>query len=56
MADNKLGVHLYSSGWRQGTLLPSLPWSVIYRRDDPLSKIAKAVERQPKQVNISTAT
>ncbi len=52
MADNKLGEHLYNSGWRQGVLLPSLPWSVIYRSEDPLSKIAKSAKRQAEQVDI----
>lgn len=52
MADNKLGEHLYNSGWRQGVLLPSLPWSVIYRSEDPLSKIAKTAKRQAEQVDI----
>jgi hypothetical protein len=56
MADNKLGEHLYNSGWRQGVLLPPLPWSVIYRGDDPLSKIARTAKRQAEQVNVSAAT
>ncbi|MGB8345388.1 MAG: hypothetical protein WCD86_10920 [Ktedonobacteraceae bacterium] len=56
MADNKLGEHLYSSGWRQGVLLPPLPWSVIYRSDDPLCKIAKAAKRQAEKVDIPAAT
>ncbi len=56
MADNKLGEYLYNSGWRQGVLLPPLPWSVIYRSDDPLSKIARTAKRQAEQVNISAAT
>src|SRR5712692_2397985 len=56
MADNKLGEHLYNSGWRQGVLLPPLPWSVIYRSDDPLSKIARAAKRQAEQVDISVTT
>jgi hypothetical protein len=56
MADNKLGERLYNTGWRQGVLLPPLPWSVIYRSDDPLSKIAKAGKRQAKQVDIPAAT
>src|SRR5439155_11401859 len=46
MADNKLGERLYDAGWRQGVLLPALPWSVIYLIDDPLSKIAKTAKRQ----------
>jgi hypothetical protein len=56
MADNKLGEHLYNSGWRQGVLLPPLPWSVIYRSDDPLSKIAKTAKRKPEQRDIPAAT
>lgn len=56
MADNKLGEHLYNSGWRQGVLLPPLPWSVIYRIDDPLSKIARTAKRQAGQVTTSAAT
>lgn len=56
MADNELGEHLYNSGWRQGVLMPPLPWSVIYRSDDPLSKIAKLAKRQAKQVDIPAAT
>lgn len=56
MADNKLGEYLYDSGWRQGVLLPPLPWSVIYRSDDPLSKIARTAKRQAGQVDISAAT
>jgi hypothetical protein len=56
MADNKLGEHLYKFGWRQGVLLPPLPWSVIYRSDDPLSKIAKTAKRQAGQVDIPAAT
>src|SRR5947209_4829054 len=53
MADSKLGEHLYNSGWRQGVLLPSLPWSVIYRSEDPLSKIAKTAKRQAEHLDIS---
>ena len=56
MADNKLGEHLYNSGWRQGVLMPPLPWSVIYRSDDPLSKIAKTTKRQAEQVDIPAST
>jgi len=56
MADNKLGEHLYNSGWRQGVLLPPVPWSVIYRSDDPLSKIARTAKRQTGQVDITAAT
>jgi hypothetical protein len=52
MAENKLGEHLYNSGWRQGVLLPALPWSVVYRSDDPLNKIAKTAQRQAKQVGV----
>lgn len=46
MADNKLGVRLYEAGWKQGVVLPALPWSVIYNVDDPLSKIAKSAKNQ----------
>src|SRR5438876_8246296 len=46
MADNKLGEWLYDAGWKQGVLLPGLPYSVIYHTDDPFSKIARAVKRQ----------
>src|SRR5580700_9369170 len=46
MADNMLGVQLYNAGWRQGVLLPPLPWSVIYRIDEPLNKIAKAATKR----------
>jgi hypothetical protein len=56
MADNKLGEHLYNSGWCQGVLMPPLPWSVIYRSDDPLSKIARTAKRQAEQVDIPAAT
>src|SRR6266516_3647635 len=56
MADNKLGEHLYNSGWRQGILLPPLPWSVIYQSEDPLSKIAKTAKHQSKQVDIPALT
>ena len=56
MADNRLGEHLYNSGWRQGVLMSPLPWSVIYRSDDPLSKIAKTAKRQAEQVDIPAAT
>lgn len=56
MADNKLGEHLYNSGWRQGVLLPPLPWSLIYRSDDPLSKISRTAKRQAEQMDISAAT
>src|SRR5258708_9615713 len=56
MAENKLGEHLYNSGWRQGVLLPPLPWSVIYRSDDPLSKIAKTAKIQSEQREIPAAT
>src|SRR5258708_12193035 len=56
MAENKLGEHLYNSGWRQGVLLPPLPWSVIYRSDDPLSKIAKTAKSQSEQREIPAAT
>ena len=52
MADNKLGEHLYNSGWRQGVLLPPLPLSVIYRSEDPLSKIAKTAKRRAEQMDI----
>jgi len=56
MANNKLGEHLYNSGWRQGVLLPCLPWSVIYRSEDPLSKIAKTAKRRAEQMDISAVT
>lgn len=56
MAENKLGEHLYNSGWRQGVLVPALPWSVVYRSDDPLNKIAKTAQRQAEQVEGLTAT
>jgi len=56
MADNKLGEHLYNFGWRQGILLPPLPWSVIYRSEDPLSKIAKTAKHQSKQIDIPVLT
>lgn len=56
MADNMLGVQLYNSGWRQGALLPPLPWSVIYQSDDPLSKIAKKANRQTEQRDIQAIT
>lgn len=37
MADKLLGQQLYATGWRQGTLLSVLPWSVIYNANDPLT-------------------
>jgi len=46
MAKNDLGEWLYEAGWRQGVLLPALPYSVIYQVDDPLSKIAKQAAKQ----------
>jgi len=46
MADNMLGEKLYEAGWRQGVLLPALPYSIIYQVNDPLSKIAKKVAKQ----------
>lgn len=46
MADNMLGERLYETGWRQGVLLPALPWSVVYQVNDPLSKIAKTAQQQ----------
>ncbi|GAC1648928.1 MAG: hypothetical protein NVS4B9_40210 [Ktedonobacteraceae bacterium] len=55
MADNKLGEDLYNAGCRQGALLPPLPWSVIYRSDDPLSKIARTAKRQAGQGNTLAA-
>ena len=54
MADNMLGELLYGSGWRQGVLLPPLPWSVIYRNDEPLSKIAKAAAKRPTEQRDNT--
>jgi hypothetical protein len=56
MADNKLGEQLYNSGWRQGVLLPPLPWSVIYSSEDPLSKIAKTAKHRAEQVAIPAMT
>jgi hypothetical protein len=55
MADNMLGEHLYNSGWRQGVLLPPLPWSVVYRSDEPLSKIAKTAAKRPTEQRDITA-
>lgn len=46
MVDNMLGERLYNAGWSQGTLLPVLPWSVIYHVDDPLNKISRTAKRQ----------
>jgi hypothetical protein len=51
MADKLLGQQLYATGWRQGTLLPVLPWSVIYNANDPLTKIAKSAKRQANDRN-----
>ncbi len=45
MVDNMLGEQLYNSGWHQGVLLPQLPYSVVYRSDDPVSKIARKANR-----------
>jgi hypothetical protein len=57
MADNMLGERLYNSGWHQGVLLPPLPWSVIYRSDEPLSKVAKvASKRHTEQKDITAVT
>src|SRR6266699_2155161 len=61
MANNILGERLYEVGWRQGVLLPALPYSVIYQVDDPLSKIAKQIAKQQttfevKQENPLAAT
>jgi len=57
MADNMLGEQLYHSGWRQGVLLPPLPWSVIYRSDEPLNKIARtAAKRHTEQRDIAAVT
>jgi hypothetical protein len=52
MADNRLGERLYEVGWRQGVLLPALPYSVIFQVDDPLSKIAKQVARQQTTIKV----
>jgi hypothetical protein len=57
MADNKLGEQLYNAGWRQGVLLPPLPYSVVYSSDDPLSKIARTAQRKPVgQVDVPSIT
>ena len=52
MAKNDLGERLYEAGWRQGVLLPALPYSVIYQVDDPLSKIAKQVTKQQTTIEV----
>ncbi len=52
MAKNDLGERLYEAGWRQGVLLPALPYSVIYQVDDPLSKIAKQVAKQQTTIEV----
>ncbi len=52
MAKNDLGERLYEAGWRQGVLLPALPYSVIYQVDDPLSKIAKQVAKQQTAIEV----
>jgi hypothetical protein len=46
MADEFLGKQLYDAGWKQGTLLPVLPWSVIYNVNDPITKIAKTAKQK----------
>lgn len=46
MADKLLGQQLYATGWKQGTLLSVLPWSVIYNANDPLTRIAKSAKQQ----------
>jgi hypothetical protein len=46
MADEFLGKRLYEAGWSQGTLLPVLPWSVIYNISDPITKIARAAKQK----------
>jgi hypothetical protein len=51
MADKLLGKQLYATGWRQGTLLSALPWSVIYAVNDPLTRIAKVAKRQANNNN-----
>ncbi len=45
MIDNMLGEQLYHSGWHQGVLLLQFPYSVIYRSDEPVSKIARKANR-----------
>src|SRR5579872_5069817 len=45
MVDDRLGELLYKAGWNQGILLPALPYSVIYKVDEPLSKIAKSANK-----------
>src|SRR5260221_9151184 len=52
MAKYDLGERLYKAGWRQGVLLPALPYSVIYQVDDPLSKIAKQVTKQQTTIEV----
>ena len=37
-------------------MLPPLAWIVIYRNDDPLSKIARTAKRQAGQVTTFAAT
>lgn len=46
MMDGNLGKRLFEAGWRQGTLLPALPYSVVYHTDNPLNKIAKTANKQ----------
>jgi hypothetical protein len=45
MINDRLGELLYKAGWNQGILLPALPYSVIYKVDEPLSKIAKSANK-----------
>lgn len=51
MVDKLLGRRLYDAGWNQGTLLPVLPWSVIYNPNEPLTRIAKLAEQQNTREN-----
>lgn len=46
MADEFLGKRLYEAGWSQGTLLPVLPWSVIYNSNNPITKIARTAQQK----------
>lgn len=46
MMDGSLGERLFEAGWRQGTVLPALPYSVVYHTANPLNKIAKTANKQ----------
>lgn len=46
MVDKLLGRKLYDTGWHQSTLLPALPWSVIYNSNEPVTRIAKSANQQ----------